>query len=304
MSVRSPGLALSLSASRLGFHVHAGFLAGLTDDLGIRPGFLAGSSSGAFVGGLFASGIAPGRIHEAMASRAMRRCFWEWRGPLRGVGMALGLPGFTGMLTGWKLKAFLRGLVGDQRIEDCPDAELTISVTNLTEGHPEILRSGDMIDAILASCSVPILFRTVASRSAHLWDGAIADSSPLYHLADDSRVTSVLVHAVAHERRGLGAPPKPWTISRALGEAHQIVSDRLLAISVECALLKGRRVTVLTSIIPRFRFSEKGSEEVLYAAGRDTVLSHRAEIFGLLGESKATRPLDPLTFGTSPVGDT
>jgi len=45
-------------------------------------------------------------------------------------------------------------------------------------------------------------------------------------------------------------------------------------LSLECAKSRGKKVTVLTSIVPRFRWGKRGSHEILFEAGRKTVLDN------------------------------
>jgi len=263
----APGLALSLASSHLGFHVHAGFLEALTQN-GIRPGHIGAASSGAFVGGLYAFGLEPREIARLMTSRRMRSAFWEWRGPLRGFAMLANLAGFTGFLTGHKVEKFLKGHVGDARIEQCRRAELSLAVTNLTRGRPQIVREGPLVEYIVASCAVPGLFRGYRIGGELFWDGAVSDSSPMLHFFEDDRVDRILVHVVSHKEPWRAARP---TVSWAFGQAHQVVADRFLELGLECGRLRGKRILVLTSSVPKYGFWQKGIAEPLFEAGRRTV---------------------------------
>lgn len=282
MSGASSGFALSLSASHLGFHVHAGFLSVLTGEAGVKPEFLAASSSGAFVGGLFAAGIDPVEIHRLMSEPEMRRAFWEWRGPLRGMAMGLLWRGTTGMLTGKNVLAFLKKLVGERTIEECSSPELSISATDIVTRSSVVFRSGPLAQTIVTSCAVPLLFRAIPCGSSLLWDGAVADSSPMDHLADDGRVRSILVHVVST------LPPRqPWTIANALGEAHETICKRILDLGIARARFLGKNVLVVESRVPRFPFGDKRGAAALFAAGCDSARRHAKDIEALRGSSEA-----------------
>ncbi|MFM8365453.1 MAG: patatin-like phospholipase family protein [Verrucomicrobiota bacterium] len=272
------GLALSLASSHLGFHVHAGFLAALTKN-GIRPGHIGAASSGAFVGGLYAFGLDPSEISSLLASRRMRRAFWEWRGPLRGFGMLANLAGFTGFLTGRKVANFLRAYLGQTRIENCKRAELSLAVTNLTRGESQIVREGPMVEYIVASCAVPGLFRGYKIDGELFWDGAVSDSSPFQHFLTDDRISSVLVHVVSHKEPWRSARP---TVAWAFGQAHQIVADRFLELGLECGSLRGKRILALTTSVPKYGFWQRGTSEPLYEAGYKTVEENLENIRELL----------------------
>ncbi|MEI6279389.1 MAG: patatin-like phospholipase family protein [Verrucomicrobiae bacterium] len=273
ISASGGDLAVCLASSHLGFQVHAGFLSGLTG-MGIRPRHISGASSGAYVGGLYAAGFSPEKIRDILGARTMTRAFWEWRGPLRGLAMLANLGGFTGFLTGKHVARYLEKFLGGMRIEDCPEAELSIAVTNLTKNRAEIVRAGPLKEFIIASCAVPCIFRAYRIGGDLYWDGAVSDSSPFLHLIDDPRIGTIAVHVVVHPDH----PPagRARTISDALGRSHQIVTDRLLELCVERGRRHGKRIVVLTSEVPRFRFGSQKSVAPFFSAGQATAEANRA----------------------------
>lgn len=276
-AARSEALALSLGSSHLGFCAHAGFLEALQNH-GIHPGQIGAASSGAFVGGLFAHGFSPAKIRDLTSCREMRRAFWEWMGPLRGMGMLLNLSGFTGLLSGRKVVTFLKRHVGDAKIEDCPVAELSLAVTNLNRGESQIVRSGSLAEYIVASCAVPGLFQGYRIGNNHFWDGAVSDSSPLHHFSSDSRIRSILVHIVDNAPHFI---QPPLTVRRAFGQAHQIISDRMADLSGECCRAKGKQTLFLRTSAARFRFLQKGTGDVLFKLGYETAISNLDRIRAL-----------------------
>jgi NTE family protein len=271
------GFALTLASSELGFNVHAGFLDALTEGLGIRPEFLGAASSGSYVGGLYAAGLNPKTIHEILSHKDMARSFLEWLIPIRGMGLLFNLPGHTGLIRGDKATAYLKKQLGEIRIEECRNAKLSLAVTNLTKGHSEIVRSGPLADFILASCSVPLVFRAKPIDGNFFCDGAVSDSSPIHHFLSDPGVHTILVHEVRHEPRHQ-SHTKPLTISGVFARSHQIISDRVLDLCLENAALVGKSALVLTSIVPRYRWGKKGVSKQLFEAGRRTILDNTAEI--------------------------
>lgn len=275
------GFALTLASSELGFNVHAGFLDALTEGLGIRPEFLGAASSGSYVGGLYAAGLNPKTIHEILSHKDMARSFLEWFMPIRGMGLLFNLPGHTGLIRGDKASVYLKKQLGDIRIEECRHAKLSLAVTNLTKGRSEIVRSGPLADFILASCSVPMVFRAKPIDGNLYCDGAVSDSSPIHHFLSDPGVQTILVHEVRHEPRHQ-SHTKPLTISGVFARSHQIISDRVLDLSLENAALVGKRALVLTSIVPRYRWGKKGVSKQLFEAGRKTILDNTAEILAAM----------------------
>ena len=291
-STRVPHLALTLAASELGFHVHAGFLDALTKEAGIRPAHIGAASSGSYVGGLYAAGFDTQDIHRMLSRKEMLKSVIEWKGPLRGIGMLMNMRGFTGLVSGRKLAAHLRKYLGDHQIEDCEAAELSLSVTNLSKGRPEIIKKGPLADFIVASCSVPGLFKCQTIGGDAFCDGAVSDSSPFHHFLEDPRVSQIMVHVVRHAERETHHPG-PLTIANVFGQSHQIITDRLLDISLECGQLKGRKVLVLTSVVPRYRWAKKGTPSILFEAGRQTVLKNIEQIHQAACRVKKTADFIP-----------
>lgn len=278
---RIQSLALSLASSELGFNVHAGFIDALTSDAGIHPGHIGAASSGSYVGGLYSAGIPMSRICEMLASKEMQRSFLEWKGPLRGMGMLLNFSGYTGLLSGNKAVAFLKKHLGDRRIEDCTMAEFSLSVTNLSKGCSEMIHQGPLAEFIVASCSVPMLFRGRMIAGNFYCDGAISDSSPFHHFIHDPTIDRIVVHTVRHAERH-HENRRPLTIAQVFGQSHQIITDRFLDLGLECAESKGKKVIVLTSIVPRFRWGKRGTAKLLFEAGRETVIKNIATIRDLM----------------------
>jgi predicted acylesterase/phospholipase RssA len=284
MSANTPektGFALTLASSELGFNVHAGFLDALTTGLGIRPEYVGAASSGSYVGGLYAAGLDPQSIHEILSRKEMTRSFLEWMIPIRGMGLLFNLPGHTGLIRGEKATSYLKKQLGEIRIEECRRAKLSLSVTNLTKGRPEIVCSGPLVEFIIASCSVPLVFRAKPIEGNFYCDGAVSDSSPIHHFINDPGVKTILVHEVRHEPRSQ-PHTKPLTISGVFARSHQIITDRVLDLCVENAGHVGKRVLVLTSIVPRHRWGKKGVAKQLFEAGRRTVLDNEAQIRQLM----------------------
>lgn len=265
-------LAVCLASSHLGFQVHAGFLSGL-EKLGIRPPHISGASSGAYVGGLYAAGYSPEAIKDILSAPAMTRAFWEWRGPLRGLAMLVNLTGFTGFITGKNVSRYLEKFLNGLQIEECTRAELSIAVTNLTKSRAEIVRSGPLKEFIIASCAVPCIFRAFRIGGDLYWDGAISDSSPFNHLIADARIGTIVVHIVTHPDLPHGGRAR--TIADALGRSHQIVTDRLLDLCIENGRRQGKRIIVLTSEVPHFRFGAAQSVDIFFAAGQATVAANK-----------------------------
>jgi NTE family protein len=189
------GIGVTLCSSFLGFYTHAGFLAGLQAE-GLTPKHLAGASSGGMVAGLTAAGISPQDQLEFYCSKAFRYSFLE---PKHMICIPflrlLGRP-TTGLSTGQRTVGLLREILGNRRIEDCPQAKLALAVTNLTLGRSEIRQVGPLAETIMASCAYPTMIQQQQLGDELFWDGGIANDGPFGQWLGQGQVTTILLHSV------------------------------------------------------------------------------------------------------------
>ena len=154
---------LSLSSGFFGFFAHTGFLSALEEE-NILPKKITGSSAGALIGGMWASGCSTITIKELLFS-IKREDFFD---PI----------GFGGYLRGDKYKKLLYDLMPINRIEDCR-VELSLSAYNILKRETKIFNSGDLLDAIYASTAVPFMFQPLYTKKGIFFDGGIEDRSSL-----------------------------------------------------------------------------------------------------------------------------
>ncbi|MDQ3296562.1 MAG: patatin-like phospholipase family protein [Myxococcota bacterium] len=155
---RAP-FGLAMSSGFFSFYAHTGMLAALRER-GLTPTHVAGSSAGAMVTGAWAAGVSPGELAEVLA-RLERAHFWD---------PSLG----PGLLAGKKFDALLRDMLPITDIAACR-VPVAISVFDILARRTAVLTSGDLADAIRASCAVPAMFHPVWIAGRPYWDGGILD---------------------------------------------------------------------------------------------------------------------------------
>jgi NTE family protein len=159
-------LGLALGAGGARGLAHVGVLREL-EAHGIAVGAIAGTSSGALVGAMFAAGQL-----EEFEQRVLAL---EWRDVL-----ALFDPVWprAGLMSGSRAIERLAGSVGDWRIEDLPIPFAAIAVDLMT-GDEVWIREGRILDAVRASISIPGIL--VPSRHGRrvLVDGALRNPVPV-----------------------------------------------------------------------------------------------------------------------------
>lgn len=145
---------------------------------------IAGSSSGALVGGLHAAG----KLAE----------FREWLlGLDRRAMLRLLDPGFgrSALFGGQRLIAALREIAGSPRIEELP-IDFTAVAVDLMRQREVWLREGDLWEAIRASIAIPGLFTPHEVHGRELVDGGLLAPLPIAatRLSDAHRLIAVDMH--------------------------------------------------------------------------------------------------------------
>lgn len=185
---------LMLSAGFFGFFSHTGLLRAL-EERGLRPQRVIGCSAGSLAGGLWASGMDAGAIADELVS-LRREDFWD-------PGLPIG-----GLLRGKKFRdhlGLLLGRLGIERIEQTP-LEFSPVVHDVLRRKPLALREGRLDEAIVASCTVPLMFRPVWSEGRLLVDGGVSDRNGFTALDGDERV---LLHFLPSRRKVKWGAPAP-----------------------------------------------------------------------------------------------
>jgi NTE family protein len=252
-----PRIGLVLSGGGARGAAHVGVLKVL-DELHVPVDAIAGTSMGAVVGGLYASGLT-GREIETIISGV------DWQDAFRDrprrsdlnlrrkredqdylVQLPLGLRDGRfllprGLIQGQKLGLLLRELT--LRTADVPDFDhlptpFRAVATDLETGKPVILGNGDLATAIRASVSAPGIFTPVERDGRLLVDGGIAENLPI----DVARAMNVDVLIVVDVGFPLATRDKLGSVAS--------ISNQMLAILIrrdserQRATLDARDITV------------------------------------------------------------
>lgn len=155
------GIALSGGSAR-GF-AHIGILKALTEN-GIEPSIVSGTSMGSLVGLLYAAGFTPDEIQSMVKREPL----------IKMLAVAFRKHGFFEMKG---LKKLLEQVI---EIDDFSTLKkpFFLSVANLNKGVNEVKSSGPLIEFVIASCSVPVVFVPVEINGTTYIDGGLFDNLP------------------------------------------------------------------------------------------------------------------------------
>lgn len=192
------GIGLVLGGGGARGAAHVGVLKVLEEE-GIAVDFIVGTSMGAIVGALYASGYRAADIERILQeidwSTALRdQSERELMSPQRKADAALipsslevgvgpgGLRTPQGLIQGQNLGLLLRRLL--QHAADIDDFDrlpipFRAVAADVVSGETVILDSGDLVDAVRASMSVPGVFQPIRIDDQLLVDGGVVDNVPI-----------------------------------------------------------------------------------------------------------------------------
>lgn len=161
------GLALGAGGSRGVAHI--GFLKAL-EEKGVKPAYIAGASMGAVVGAGYAAGIDTEEMWAAVCEMKPTQLlsFTLQRG---------------GVCSSRKMRSVLKRYYGDMTFEDLNIPFRCVAVDMRTQKLVEI-SEGNVLDAVLASSNIPILFRPIVREGKWLIDGGVLERVPARQVKD------------------------------------------------------------------------------------------------------------------------
>ncbi len=160
------GLTLSGGGAR-GF-AHVGVLKALEEN-NLEPNVVSGTSMGAIIGALIAAGYSSAEIEHLVRDKTNLRVF-----NIKGLKLGLSTHNYVE-------KTLLRLLPQNFEALKIP---LFLSVTNLSTAKHEVLMSGNLITAILASISIPLVFKPVLINGQYYADGGLVKNLPASVIRD------------------------------------------------------------------------------------------------------------------------
>jgi predicted acylesterase/phospholipase RssA len=194
-----PRVTLALSGGGARGLAHIGVLQRL-EEVGYPIDSIAGTSAGAMVGALYASGFSGREIEDLFRRLDLTRAFLEplWRNPGETLGeqedrnatflsierhyghlsLAQGLR--SGVEVQHTLQELLaRGAYFSSGDFDKLQRPLRVLATNLETGQGRVFGKGDLVEAVRASMSIPGGFRPVVIDGQQYVDGALVENLPV-----------------------------------------------------------------------------------------------------------------------------
>jgi len=180
------------------------------DELGIRPAAIAGSSIGAAIAALYASGLKAHDIRDGidaltppLRGRLTRRFF---RKDVTGIiGRMDPGTGPRGLLRGEKFLAYLYKSLHAKNFEDL-EIPLTIVAADFWKREQVVFDSGELLTPLKASMALPWIFRPVVHEQRVLIDGGTVNPVP-YDLLPANCDVTVAIDVLGTRARRAGTRP-------------------------------------------------------------------------------------------------
>ncbi len=156
-------VGIALSGGGMRGIAHIGVLQALIEH-DIYPSIVSGTSAGSIIGSMYAAGKTPNEMMEFVKKSSLFKVF---------------SPGFplNGISSLRYLKEMMAKYIEDDSFEKL-DMPLYIVVTNLNTGKEEWIHSGELLDVIAASCSIPLIFKPVKLNGKMYVDGGVMNNLP------------------------------------------------------------------------------------------------------------------------------
>lgn len=200
------------------------------DEIGCRPGIIAGTSMGAIMGAIYASGV-PGRIIRETIQKNIISRQNPWRDILHKRSDLLKLlrtftleRGPGGALKPDRFLNFLLASINKRIFEEL-EIPLLVIATDYWSGAEVVLKTGELLPALKASIAIPGVFAPVTIGNRTLLDGGIVNPVPYENILGRCDI-AIAVNVSGVRRPRKNKIPTAW--ESAMGSI-QIMQDATLA---------------------------------------------------------------------------
>ncbi len=168
-ATKIPRVGLALGGGGARGLAHIGVLKALEEEH-ITIDFLAGTSMGGVIAAAYAAGRTPDEliaegISLAQTPRLLK--LLDFSRPRRGL------------MEGRRVRSYLSELIGAECCLESLRLPTALTAVDLPTGQPVVLREGNLVEAALATMSVPGIFTPVCIQGYELVDGGLLNNVPV-----------------------------------------------------------------------------------------------------------------------------
>ncbi len=162
--IKEHKIGIALSGGGAKGIAHIGVIRALLEN-GVEPTIVSGTSAGSIIGALYAAGVPTEDMERLIADSSMMKIF-----------RLFGIPG-AGLVKLDYLKERLEAFIPEDSFESL-NYPLYVCATNLNVGKAVYFSTGTVFDKVVASCSVPWLFKPIEIEGELYVDGGITNNMP------------------------------------------------------------------------------------------------------------------------------
>lgn len=187
---KSPRVGLVLSGGAARGFAHVGVIKALKEH-GIEPDIVSGVSAGAIAGALFCDGHSPEEMLKIIKDKSLFK-YASFTVPK------------NGLLSIQNMHKVLEESLRAKKFEDL-QIPFYCNATNLNTGKAEYFNKGELPIRIIASASIPVLFKPVVLNNQTYVDGGVMDNFPVKPLEKQAdKIIGVHVNPTAEEKEVKG----------------------------------------------------------------------------------------------------
>lgn len=230
------GVALSGGGAR-GF-AHVGALMAI-EEAGLTPDVIAGVSAGSVVAVLYAAGVP----FEEMTKIFEGKGFSDFAAISMGDGGLMRIDKFK--------KAILKTINKFGQFKSIEDLNIPtyIGVTDLDNGHEAEFHTGSIGECMIASCSIPIIFKPVKINGVNYVDGGVLRNHPAWIIRDKCEtLIGVNVSPMRTPGKATSLIDVAMRTYNLMAKANQGIDMSLCDVSVQTPELSSYKVFDLTNI--------------------------------------------------------
>jgi NTE family protein len=169
---------------------HLGAVKALQES-GIYPSEISGTSSGAIAGAFLANGFSPDEIKDIFIKKM-------------NLNMLTRSQFKIGLISMKNIRILLQNNLRYKKFEDLP-MPFYATATNFADGTQHIFNHGNIIDAIVASSSIPVVFPPVVIHGIPFVDGGLSNNLPVEPFSDKKKdVVCIHVNPIKSFTSGAG----------------------------------------------------------------------------------------------------
>lgn len=165
MATKKYSLGIAFSGGGAKAAAHCGALQALKE-YGIKPDIVSGTSAGALAAVLYSSGYSPKQIIETFQGLNF---FKDIVTPSLPKG---------GLFDSRPLLELIQNKLPYKRLEDLP-IPTCIVASDMEHGAAKVFTKGEIVPRVVASCSIPVIFRPMCINGVHYVDGGVFQNLPV-----------------------------------------------------------------------------------------------------------------------------